>query len=195
MAKLQGKSSGLRQVLFIRFLWNASDWLPRFGSEREVRVIGRIRPDEKDPVEGQCIKGQQQFIYSTLIPCTSPATSAMYSVLGPFSTSKSSDLDWRDGMVWKPETQDVAAQPRPSSLHCFLRVGEVYQHARPAGKSPWRSPEMAELDQMGIPGRRVKGGGGNITSNVTRVDDRNLRHLAHQEQGKQAWNQKECATC
>lgn len=47
---------------------------------------------------------------------------------------------------------------------------------------------------MGIPGRRVKGGG-DITSNVTRVDDRNLRHLAHQEQGKQAWNQKECATC
>lgn len=27
------------------------------GRERRVRVIGRIRLDEKDPVEGQCISG------------------------------------------------------------------------------------------------------------------------------------------
>ncbi|KAI7788865.1 hypothetical protein LA080_004967 [Diaporthe eres] len=38
---------------------------------------------------------------------------------------ESSLLTWTGGMVWKPETQDVAAQPQPSSLHCILRVDEV----------------------------------------------------------------------
>lgn len=187
--RLQGKSSGPYQVLFMRFLWKASDWLPHFGSERKVRVIGRIRLDEKDPVGGQCISGQQQFIYSTLIPCTSPARSVMYQA----HSRRSGLLTWTGGMVWKPETQDAAAQPRPSSLHCILRVDEVYRMLNLPGSHRGSIQRWQNWIGMGIPGRRVKEGG--ITSNVTRVDDRKLRHLAHQEQGQQAWNQRKCATC
>lgn len=123
-----------------------------------MRVIGRIRLDEKGPAEGQCIAGQQQFIYSTLIPCTSPSTSVMYQA----HFRESSLLTWTGGMVWKPETQDVAAQPQPSSLHCILRVDEVCRMLNLPGSHRGILQTWENWIGMGIPGRRVKGGGHHI---------------------------------
>lgn len=68
-------------------------------------------------------------------------------------------LTWTGGMVWKPETQDVAAQPRPSSLHCILRVDEVYRMLNLPGRLRGSFQRWQNWIAMGIPGRRVKVGG------------------------------------
>lgn len=97
-------------------------------------------------------------------------------------------------MVWKLETQVLRHSPsRPPFTASSMCEGALPYSIAP-GKSPLRNPAVVELGLYGHSREACEKGGGISPPNVTRVINRNLRHLAHQEQGKQAWNRRECAT-
>lgn len=80
-------------------------------------------------------------------------------------------------MVWEPETPRGCGTAPAFLPSLYPSCGRGLPRPEPTGKSPLQYPEMVELDRYGHSRKTCEGGGGGrITSNVTRVDDRNLRH-------------------